>query len=124
MDNERVEMKKVIFYKAGETIIREGEQGKGFYILKEGSLDVLKDGVNVATITEPGTIFGEMSDILNEPRTCTIVAKSGSYIMHIPKGIDVIISEYPSVAKKLIVTLAKRLEDTTKNLLVFKTDEK
>lgn len=124
MDNERVEMEKVIFYKAGETIIREGEQGKGFYILKEGSLDVLKDGVNVATITEPGTIFGEMSDILNEPRTCTIVAKSGSYIMHIPKGIDVIISEYPSVAKKLIVTLAKRLEDTTKNLLVFKTDEK
>lgn len=124
MDNERVEMEKVIFYKAGETIIREGEQGKGFYILKEGSLDVLKDGVNVATITEPGTIFGEMSDILNEPRTCTIVAKSGSYIMHIPKGIDVIISEYPSVAKKLIVTLAKRLEDTTKSLLVFKTDEK
>lgn len=117
-------MEKLRFYAPGETVIREGEQGDGFYILKEGTLEVLKDRIIVATITEPGTIFGEMSDILNEPRTCTVVAKSGSRIVHIPKGIDVIIAEYPSVAKKLIVTLAKRLEDTTKTLLVFKADEK
>lgn len=116
-------MEIVIHFKAGETIIKEGEHGKGFYILQAGTLEVQKDGLDVATISEPGTIFGEMSDILNEPRTCTIVARKNSYVIHIPKNIDEIVDSYPSIAKKLIVTLAKRLEDTTKNLLLFKADE-
>jgi CRP/FNR family transcriptional regulator, cyclic AMP receptor protein len=123
MKNEVLDMEKVLFYKAGETIITEGDRGKGFYILKEGNLNVQKDGISIATITEPGTIFGEMSDILNEPRTCTITSKTDSYVIHIPRDIDGIIASYPSVAKKMILTLAKRLEDTTKNLLVFKTED-
>jgi hypothetical protein len=33
------------------------------------------------------------------------------------------VDAYPSIAKKLIITLASRLKDTTKNLLVFAADE-
>ena len=116
-------METVIHFKTDEIIIKEGERGKGFYILQTGTLEVQKDGLEIAKITEPGTIFGEMSDILNEPRTCTIVAKANSYVIHIPKNIDEIVDTYPSIAKKLIVMLARRLEDTTKNLLLFKADE-
>lgn len=112
-------MKITISYKAGETIITEGTRGIGFYILKEGSVDVSKKGVKVATINEPNTIFGEMSDILKEPRTCTIKAKTDSSIIHIPRDIDGIIDEYPSVARKLIIMLAQRLKNTTKGMLVF-----
>jgi len=112
-------MKIMIFYKAGETIIKEGTRGIGFYILKEGSVDVSKEGVNVATIDKTNTIFGEMSDILKEPRTCTIKARTDSSIIHVPRDIDGIIDEYPSVAKKLIITLAERLKNTTKGMLVF-----
>jgi len=116
-------MKKTLQFKAGEVIMQEGEFGKGFYILETGLLAVIKNGTTIAEIKEPGTIFGEMSDILSEPRTCTILAKKESSVIHIPKTIDEIVDLYPSIAKKLIFTLAKRLEDTTKNLLVFKTDE-
>jgi len=112
-------MKIVIFYKAGETIITEGTKGKGFYILKKGSVDVSKEGRNVATINKPNMIFGEMSDILKEPRTCTIKARTDSSIIHIPRDIDGIIDEYPSVARKLIIMLAERLKNTTKGMLVF-----
>lgn len=116
-------MEIVVHFKAGETVVREGERGKGFYVLQEGELAVQKDGVEIAKITEPGVIFGEMSDVLNEPRTCTVVARTNSYVLHIPKNIDEIVDAYPSIAKKLIITLARRLKDTTKSLLVFAADE-
>ena len=45
-------MEIVVHFKAGETVVREGERGKGFYVLQEGALAVLKDGVEVAKITE------------------------------------------------------------------------
>ena len=113
----------MIHFKPGEKIIREGERGEGFYILRQGILEVEKGGLSVAQLAEPGTIFGEMSDILNEPRTCTVIAKTDSYVIHVPKGIDGIVTAYPSIAKKIIVTLARRLEDTTKSLLVFREEE-
>jgi len=112
------------FYKTGEIIIREGEEGKGFYILKEGSVNVSKKGLIVAVINEPNTIFGEMSDILKGPRTCTITARTDSNVIHVPKNIDGVIDRYPSITKKLIIMLAKRLRDTTKEMLIFDLDHK
>lgn len=116
-------MDTVIHFKPGEKIIEEGEKGEGFFILQTGGLNVQKNGRVIAEIDEPGTIFGEMSDILDEPRTCTVIAKTDSYVIHILKNIDGIIDAYPSIAKKIIITLARRLEDTTKNLLVFREEE-
>ncbi len=115
-------MELTAFYKTGEIIIKEGEQGKNFYILKEGSVNVSKKGLVVAVIDEPNTIFGEMSDILKGPRTCTITARTDSSIIHVPKNIDGVIDRYPSITKKLIIMLAKRLRDTTKEMLIFDLD--
>ena len=108
------------FYKAGETIKREADQGGGFYILRKGSVNVAKGGRNIAVISEPNTIFGEMGDILKEPRTCTITAGTdGTCITHVPKDIDKIIDSHPSITKKLLVMLAKRLKATTQEMLIF-----
>lgn len=75
-------------------------------------------------IDEPNTIFGEMSDILKGPRTCTITARTDSRMIHIPRNIDGVIDRYPSITKKLIIMLAKRLRDTTQEVLVFELDHK
>jgi len=78
---------------------------------EQGATPLLAENVKVERMSLPAY------------RTCTVVARANSYVLHIPKNIDEIVDAYPSIAKKLIITPAKRLKDTTKNLLVFAADE-
>ena len=71
-------MEKIIEVVPGQTILEQGEEGSGFFVLKSGTLEVFKDDVLLAVIMYPGTIFGEMGDILGRPRTCTVKAKNTS----------------------------------------------
>jgi MFS family permease len=57
----------------GEWIIREGELGDRYYIVDEGSVDVIIDGAQVRT-QGPGEGFGEIALIRDVPRTASIRA--------------------------------------------------
>lgn len=61
-------------YSKGSTIIKEGETGHRFYIIKFGVVDVLKEGKQIASLSR-GEYFGEMSLLSNEPRTATVKAQ-------------------------------------------------
>jgi CRP-like cAMP-binding protein len=107
-------MSKAISFKPGDIVMREGDRGgDGFYILESGSFEVLKQGVKIREVIIAGTIFGEMSDILGQPRSCTIVAKTPCTVTHITQGLDEVIQAYPDTAKELITSLARRLSSTT-----------
>ena len=111
-------MEKLIEVSPGETILRQGEEGSGFFVLKTGTLEVYKDDVLLAVIMYPGTIFGEMGDILGRPRTCTVKAKNASTIAFYPvDSLDALVKENPEIAVKLIRTLASRLDRTTQKLI-------
>lgn len=65
-------------YKAGETIIKQGDIGDSAYIIEEGRVEILVkkqngDIENVGTRGE-GTIIGEMGIVDGSPRTATIKA--------------------------------------------------
>jgi CRP-like cAMP-binding protein len=109
-------MEIIRHYHPGEIIFKEGEDPDGFYILQTGELDIIKNGEKIANITEENIIFGELGGILKEPRTCSVVAKTSSYVMHVPKNMDDILLKYPEIAKKIIYVLAKRLAETTEIL--------
>jgi len=111
-----ITMGKQIVFKPGQVLIKEGVMGNGFYILRSGHLEVYKDNVRIAEIKQPNTIFGEMSDILNKPRTCNIVAKTKSTVEHIADGVDDMVRKNPDLAKQILRDLAERLEQTTKKL--------
>lgn len=102
---------------ANQTIIEQGEQGNGFYVLQSGTLEVYKDGVLLAVLMYPGTIFGEMGDILGKPRTCTVRAKNPAKVLHVAADdLAAYLREQPEIALKIIKTLASRLERTTQKL--------
>ena len=42
------------------------------YLLKDGMVEVLRGDTQVATVGEPGALFGEMSVLLNRPHTATV----------------------------------------------------
>jgi len=61
-------------YEAGETVVEEGNYEKTFFVLLRGGARVVRGGKLVTEMTEPGTIFGEMSFILGKGRTATVTA--------------------------------------------------
>jgi len=61
-------------YARGETILEEGDYQKTFFVLLRGSVRALRGGREVASMTEAGTIFGEMSFVLGKGRTATVTA--------------------------------------------------
>jgi CRP-like cAMP-binding protein len=106
-------MSKTLTFKTGDVIIREGERGKGYYILESGTIALSKQGVKISDLTGRGTIFGEMSDILDEPRTCTATAETPSQVTYYPYSLDEIIKQHPDIAKQLVIALAERIATTT-----------
>ncbi|MBL7032064.1 MAG: cyclic nucleotide-binding domain-containing protein [Nitrospira sp.] len=83
---EKLKEKK---YSAGEDIIKQGEDGDAYYIVKSGSLAVIKqkgdeEPVQVATLTT-GHAFGEESLIREEPRNATVRAIEETTVLRLEK---------------------------------------
>ena len=58
----------------GTVLLAEGETSGRLYILAEGSVEVLRGDTQVALVGEAGSVFGEMSVLLNRPHTATVRA--------------------------------------------------
>lgn len=64
------------FYKAGETVIREGDLESCSYWVVTGRFQVIQNGKAVAAFSRAGEIFGEMSLIDGCARTASIVCET------------------------------------------------
>lgn len=56
---------------AGVDVVRQGQHGDAFYVVKEGGADVLVDGYVIGAISQGGS-FGERALLRNVPRTATV----------------------------------------------------
>ena len=59
---------------AGEVIIAQGTKTGCAYILETGTVEVLKDGMQITTVKEKGALFGELSFLLNADHQATVKA--------------------------------------------------
>ena len=102
-------------YEDKDVIIREGNKDIDFFKLIQGALIVVKGGKKIAEIVQPGEYFGEMSAIIGEPRSASIISKGRSVIKRFPGNkIYEIIEKYPDVAKHLFAVIAARLNQADK----------
>lgn len=64
-------------YRRGETIIRQGDIGDLFYVIRDGEVDVIVDdeqGEHVVGHLGTGNFFGEVALLTDQPRNATIRA--------------------------------------------------
>ena len=102
-------MKKQLSFKKNEIILKDGEIGEGFYILEEGELAVVRDGLVLNEISQKGAIFGELSGLLKYKRKASIRAKTDVKATHIEKSLESVVAQNPNFAVKLIRSLGRRL---------------
>ncbi|OMJ92780.1 hypothetical protein SteCoe_4414 [Stentor coeruleus] len=60
-------------FESGSVVVQQNDPGDSFFIIKQGKVDVVKDGYTIRTITKCD-YFGERSVLNREPRTATVVA--------------------------------------------------
>jgi CRP-like cAMP-binding protein len=101
---------------AGETLIEAGEAGGELYVLERGRLVVERDGVTLATITEPGALIGEMSVLLGVDHSATVRAEAPTTIRVIADAMP-FLERTPLMALHVATLACERL-DRTSALLV------
>jgi CRP/FNR family transcriptional regulator, cyclic AMP receptor protein len=103
-------------FKPGDVLIKEGGQDGRLYVLIDGQVEVLRKDTQVSYIDEPGSIFGEMSVLLDMPYSATVKALSDTRAYVIDDAIKFLMSD-PAIAIEVASLLARRLYYTTSYLV-------
>jgi CRP-like cAMP-binding protein len=99
----------------GMDLIEQGGRTGQLYVLKDGELEVLRDGTHITTIKTPGSVIGEMSVLLDAPQTATVRAVTGVDFFVIDNAIEVLRS-HPEWLLQIARLLAQRVKETTAQL--------
>jgi CRP-like cAMP-binding protein len=100
------------------TVVREGDDGGGLWILERGALQVRKADTLVNTIDQPGATVGEISVLLGSPYGATVEAIAPSRLRYAPDGAGFM--RDPEVLWLIAVGLAERLNYVTTYLADLK----
>jgi CRP/FNR family cyclic AMP-dependent transcriptional regulator len=99
--------------KEGTELTRQGKPGREFFVLVEGTADVLRGGRKVNSL-KPMDFFGEIALIHQTPRTATVKATSPVRALVITeRNFRRLLQEQPDIQRKVLEALAERLAPTT-----------
>ncbi len=104
-------------YMPNEIISAEGDTDKNIFVLISGTVAVYKNNVKISEFNKEGTILGELSAILNKPRTATIKAITDSELYVYENTLQEIIKMHPDFTLKLLRALAERLAAATEKII-------
>jgi CRP-like cAMP-binding protein len=96
----------------GKVLIRQGEPGRDFFVLAEGTAEVRKGNRRISTLG-PGDFAGEIALLTNAPRTATIRTTSPVTVLRVTsKGFAELLKTSPSIQRKIQRALADRVAAT------------
>lgn len=94
---------------AGSPVIEQGKKRGSLFVLVEGSVTVERDGVTLARLDQPGTIFGEMSSLLDQPAATTVRTTVDSTFLVAERGAE-FLAATPEAVIEVARALAQRIE--------------
>ena len=103
----------------GEVLITEGGRADCLYVLVEGSVEVVREGVRVVTIAEPGAFLGEMAALLGTVSSASVRATAPTRV-HVITGAASAVQQNPQLTYAIAQLLARRLTALTAYLVDIK----
>lgn len=101
----------------GEVLFREGDEGGEMFFVRSGAV-AMNRGDLTLKIMRVGEYFGELSILINSPRTATAVAVEDAEVVEISKRrFELILRESPDIAIAVLRELADRLKATDQALV-------
>jgi CRP-like cAMP-binding protein len=97
----------------GKTLMREGDRGREFFVLVEGSADVRRRNRRVNTLSG-GDFFGEIALVSQRPRTATVTTTSTVRALVVTEqSFRSLLDRAPDVQMKVLRALADRVAADT-----------
>jgi CRP-like cAMP-binding protein len=93
----------------GKTLMREGDRGREFFVLVEGSAEVRRGKRKVSTLGG-GDFFGEIALVSQRPRTATVTTTSPARTLVVTEqSFRSLLDRAPDVQRKVLQALADRV---------------
>ena len=108
----------VVKHPAREVVFSAGSQTGRLLFLRSGAVEVVKDGVHIANVSAPGSVFGEQAVLLDQPHTADVrtLEESEFYVA----DAQAILTGDPIVALYVAAILARRLDAGNRSLIEVK----
>jgi len=98
-----------IYQPAGAMLVSEGARGREFFVLVDGTIEVLVGGRRVRS-QGAGEFFGEIALVNDTPRSATVVTGTPVRLLVITgQSFQRLLSEAPSIQSKVVAALAERV---------------
>ena len=102
-----------VSFAAGHVIARQGEIGTGFFVVVDGTVRVVRDGIVLAHLG-PGDFFGELSVLDGKPRNAMVAAETPVTCLAIATwDFEATLLANPAVTLAILRGVASRLRDAT-----------
>jgi CRP/FNR family cyclic AMP-dependent transcriptional regulator len=108
----------VVKHPARETVLSAGSRTGKLLFLRSGAVEVVKDGVQIASVSAPGSVFGEQAVLLDQPHTADVrtLEQSEFYVA----DARAMLAGDPTVAVYIAAILARRLDAANRSLIEVK----
>ena len=108
----------VVKHQARESVLTAGSKTGRLLFLRSGAVEVIKDGVQIANVSAPGSVFGEQAVLLDQPHTADVrtLEQSEFYVA----DASAMLAGDPTVALYVAAILARRLDAANRSLIEVK----
>jgi CRP/FNR family transcriptional regulator, cyclic AMP receptor protein len=105
-------------YEPGEMVIAAGASTGKLLFLRQGEVEVVREGTQIAKISEPGSVFGDLAVLLDKPHTADVRALERSEF-HVADAATLLASD-PAATLYIAAILAGRLDAANGALIDLK----
>ena len=89
----------------GQTVVRQGEDGREAFLLVRGVLNVLREapsGATVLAVLGPGAVFGEMALVSQAPRAASVVSVEPAQVLAMGRApLSQLAQKDPTIGREL-----------------------
>jgi CRP/FNR family transcriptional regulator, cyclic AMP receptor protein len=106
-------------YQPGETVLTAGSRTGLLLILKKGAVAIFEGNIEMAKVTEPGAVFGELSALLDQPHAADVRALETTQF-HVANA-NALLVRNPVALLYVAAVLARRLDAANRALIELKS---